>query len=157
MTHYPRRAAAMIGMLCLTLPGCGATRLLKEDAAQVDPQTRWRQSKDDFVIVFDVIPQVPAQDQEAAFQVSIHDESKEPPQPIPDATIIGIAVMPSMPGHIRELELKSGMGAADPGTYRARSSFDTKGEWLAKLLIRLSSGQKITAEFPFQVSGPISQ
>ena len=152
MTRCPRRAAALIGMLCLTLPGCGVPRLLNEDATQVDPQTRWRQSKDDFAVVFDINPRTPAQG-----LVSIHDESKEPPQPIPDATIIGIAVMPSMPGHIRELELKSGMGAAEPGTYRARASFDTKGEWLAKLLIRLSSGQKINAEFPFLVSGPTSK
>lgn len=147
----------MIGMLCLTLPGCAVAPLIKDDAVLVDPQTHWRQSKDDFVIVFDMIPRMPEQGQEADFQVSIHDESKEAPQPISDATIIAIAVMPSMPGHIRELELKSGMGAAEPGTYRARSSFDTKGDWLAKLLIRRASGQKINAEFPFRVSGPTSK
>lgn len=155
MTHYPRRAAAMIGVLCLTLPGCGP--LIKGNEAQVDPQTRWRQSKDDFIIVFDVIPRTPEQGQEAYFQVSIHDESKEPPQPISDATIIGIAVMPDIPGHIHELEFKSGMGAAVPGTYRARSNFDTKGEWSAKLAIRLSPGLKIDVEFPFRVSDSISK
>lgn len=153
----PRRAAAMIGMLCLTLPGCDVTRLVKEDAAQVDLQARWRQSKNDFVIVFEVIPRMPEQGQEADFQVSIHDESKEPSQPVAGATIIGIAVMPSMPGYFRELELRSGMGASEPGAYRARSSFDIKGEWLAKLQIRLSSGQRINAEFPFRVSGSISK
>ena len=157
MTRYPRQAAAMIGVMCLTLPGCNVTPLIRGDAVLVDPQTQWRQSKDDFVVAFDVNPRTPAQGEEADFQVSIHDESKEPPQPISDATIIGIAVMPSMPGHIRELELKSGMGAAVPGTYRARANFDTKGEWLEKLMIRRASGQKINAEFPFRVSGPTSK
>jgi hypothetical protein len=51
----------------------------------------------------------------------------------------------------KTLEFKSGLGAAAPGTYRARSTFDTKGKWLAKLLINLSSGGKINAEFPFEV------
>lgn len=145
------RVAAAIGVLCLTLLGCNVTPLVKGDRAWADPQARWRQSKNDFAIIFEAIPRTPAQGQDADFLISIHDESKEPPQPITNATIIVIAAMPNVPGHIRELELKYGLGAAAPGTYRARSNFDTKGEWLARLLIQLSSGEKINAEFPFEV------
>lgn len=144
-------AAAMTGMLCLTLLGCDITPLIKKDTAWADPATRWRQSINDFVVVFEALPRMPARGQEADFIISIHDDSKEPPRPISDAKIIGIAAMPDLPGHIRELEFKSGLGAAAPGIYRARSSFDTKGKWLAKLLIHLSSGEKINAEFPFEV------
>jgi hypothetical protein len=149
--HRTRRAAAAIGVLCLTLLGCDVTPLIKEDKAWVNPQALWRQARNDFVVVFEAIPRTPAQGREADFQVTIHDDSKEPPQPVSDAKIIGIAVIPRMPGHVRELELKPGLAAAAPGIYRARSTFDTKGKWLAKLLIHLSSGEKINVEFPFEV------
>lgn len=146
-----RYAVAALGMLCLALLGCDVAPLIKEDKAWADAAARWRQSRNDFVVVFEAIPRTPAQGQQTDFQVSVHDESKDPPQPITDAAIFGIAAMPGMPGHVRELEFKSGLGAADPGAYRARSSFDTTGKWLAKLLIHLPSGEKINAEFPFEV------
>ena len=143
--------AAAIGLMCLALLGCDITPLIREDTTRPDPAVQWRQLRNDFVIAFEAIPQTPTQGQQADFQVTIHDESKEPPQPITDASIFGIAAMPGTPGQVRELEFKSGMGAAAPGAYRARSSFDNKGKWLAKLLIHLSSGEKISVEFPFEV------
>ncbi len=150
--HRTGRAAATTGVLCLTLLGCDVAPRIKEDKAWGDPQTRWRRSRNGFVVVFEAIPRTPVRGQETDVLISIHDESKEPPQPVLDAKIVGIVVMPSMPGHVRELELKSGLGAAAPGIYRARSNFDTKGEWLAKLLILLSSGEKIrNVEFPIEV------
>lgn len=131
------------------LIGCDVTPLIKDERVGTEPRASWRQSREGISIAFDMTPEMPGQGQEAGIRLTIHDVSTQPALPVMGATIVAIAAMSSLPGHVLELTPES--SPTEPGVYHARASFDAKGEWLAKILARLPSGRRITAEFPFRV------